>query len=652
MESCYKLSLNLYEKLALNLLMNSMNPRYLSVKFRERFFLKNINPIIKEYLSTGEDRDSIIEKYANKNQYLESVLLKLTFEMKLKKGISNDLSKSIDKAIISGHPDPNLFYFFISTVASYYSRNNQLEKAKSICLIISSIKSDEIHPILKANFLQRISAIKFREGHYNESLQVMRESLLLFDKSHPRYYIYSYNSSMFIASLGQLKELGTYHLDEIKYPSDNHKIIMSYQLKILNCIFTCNCLEGINFINESNKNIETTIENDQYISEMFKLLLGDFEDSNFVEPTIQQLAKIYKSISEYEIENANVLFFFFLPDTQPKFFVNQFSNYLPLQFELCLKNTGLAKLLFQEKVKKGEVSYLDDLYVGRIQLLENNLTGADETFARLSENIRRFDARNRLAFELQFAKEMKLPQVLRLLNGWKSDKKDISINLKTELPPKQIKIEKGVNLLIGKSSAISEVKELVKKYAHLKAPVLVTGETGTGKELVSRAIHDEGSYSKEPFLAINCGALTDTLLQSELFGYEAGSFTGALKERIGIFEAAGKGTVFLDEFGDISPKLQVSLLRVLESNEIRLIGGTSTRQIKCKIVIATNVDLKQTVIEKKFREDLFFRLAKFEIKIPALRERLEDIDELIEYFFNLCSYESGKMKSVSNELLQ
>jgi transcriptional regulator with PAS, ATPase and Fis domain len=204
---------------------------------------------------------------------------------------------------------------------------------------------------------------------------------------------------------------------------------------------------------------------------------------------------------------------------------------------------------------------------------------------------------------------------------------------------------------VGKSKVIQNIKNQVTKYAKLKDIVLITGETGTGKELVARAIHEEGSQAKEPFLAINCGALTDTLLQSELFGYVAGAFTGAQKERKGIFESAGKGTVFLDEFGDISPKLQVSLLRVLESNEIRLLGGTVNRQIECKIVIATNVNLHHAVEEKKFREDLFFRLARFEIKLPTLRERMEDLPELIQYFLDRNKGSTDQSKSITNDLL-
>ena len=173
------------------------------VESKESVNLKNIHPIIREYLNTGEDRDVIINKYANKNQYLESVLLRLNSELKLENEISKNLSDAIDKAIITGHPDSNLFVLFIATVISYYSRNFHLEKANSLCSIVNSMLSEEIHPIIKANFIQRKSAIKLREGNIKESMQLMKESLLLLDKFHPRYYIFSYNSSAFTASMGQ-----------------------------------------------------------------------------------------------------------------------------------------------------------------------------------------------------------------------------------------------------------------------------------------------------------------------------------------------------------------------------------------------------------------------------------------------------------------
>jgi transcriptional regulator with PAS, ATPase and Fis domain len=239
-----------------------------------------------------------------------------------------------------------------------------------------------------------------------------------------------------------------------------------------------------------------------------------------------------------------------------------------------------------------------------------------------------------------------------LMNGV-DEQVDINVSKSKKISKAILNKEgKGLALLVGDSPAINLVKDLVKKFASLKEPALIIGETGTGKELVSRAIHEEGPFSKEPFLAINCGALTESLLQSELFGYVAGAFTGAQKERQGIFEAAGKGTVFLDEFGDISPQMQVSLLRVLESNEIRLIGDSKTRQIECKIVIATNIDLHQAVEAKKFREDLYFRLTRFDIKLPPLRERKEDIPLLINYFLDLNKAPDEMPQRLSKELLE
>ena len=375
---------------------------------------------------------------------------------------------------------------------------------------------------------------------------------------------------------------------------------------------------------------------------------GDFSEANrisnpgknmanafnhFLSGNYEQAMKYYALLNEnYELSNMNFSF-----------------SYLPLHIELCSKKSGVVRIMLQEKKERGDEFYLDDLFLGRLQLLEKDENGADESFSRLIENVTSYGAIKRLEFELQFAKEMNLPVILRLLNGWKPNGQTPNLKKKSEKTTIQKENEIGINLLIGNSKAITYIKDLVKKYASLKAPVLVTGETGTGKELVSRAIHDEGLFPKEPFLAINCGALTETLLQSELFGYEAGAFTGAQKQRKGIFEAAGKGTVFLDEFGDISPKLQVSLLRVLEANEIRMIGSTTTQKIECKIVIATNVDLHDAVVNKTFREDLFFRLARFEIKLPSLRERTEDIPELINYFL---STNSNKNRSLSPELLK
>ncbi|MCD6531225.1 sigma-54-dependent Fis family transcriptional regulator [bacterium] len=186
--------------------------------------------------------------------------------------------------------------------------------------------------------------------------------------------------------------------------------------------------------------------------------------------------------------------------------------------------------------------------------------------------------------------------------------------------------------LVGQSAAMRRVFDLISRVAPSDATVLILGETGTGKELVARAIHQRSPRAKKPFVAINCAAITETLLESELFGYERGAFTGADRRKPGMFELASGGTLFLDEIAEMPPTLQAKLLRVLQEKVVYHLGGTTPIPVDVRIIAATNKDLKQLVRERKFREDLYFRLAVFPIELPPLRERREDIPLLVENY--------------------
>src|SRR5258706_7058833 len=186
--------------------------------------------------------------------------------------------------------------------------------------------------------------------------------------------------------------------------------------------------------------------------------------------------------------------------------------------------------------------------------------------------------------------------------------------------------------IIGKSKPIRDVLEMVKKVANSQATVLITGDSGTGKELIALALHAHSDRKDKLFLPVNCGALPETLLESLLFGHMKGSFTGAFANQEGLFEKARGGTIFLDEIGEIPQHLQVKLLRALETKEILSIGSTTPRRIDVRVLAATNRQLKKEVDEGRFREDLFYRLNVMEIHIPPLRERPEDIPLLVEYF--------------------
>jgi DNA-binding NtrC family response regulator len=188
--------------------------------------------------------------------------------------------------------------------------------------------------------------------------------------------------------------------------------------------------------------------------------------------------------------------------------------------------------------------------------------------------------------------------------------------------------------IIGNSPPMQRLFELINRVAREETTVLIEGESGTGKELVARAIHRKSPRVNKPFIKLNCGALNDNLLESELFGHEKGAFTGAIRQKKGRFELADGGTLFLDEIGDISPAMQVKLLRVLQEKEFERVGGEQTISVDVRLVSATNSDLKELIMQNRFREDLYYRLSVIPVKLPALRERKEDIPLLTEHFLN------------------
>jgi formate hydrogenlyase transcriptional activator len=189
--------------------------------------------------------------------------------------------------------------------------------------------------------------------------------------------------------------------------------------------------------------------------------------------------------------------------------------------------------------------------------------------------------------------------------------------------------------IIGNSRALESVLEQVEQVAPTDSTVLIQGETGTGKELIARAIHNLSSRCGRPFIKLNCAAIPFDLLESELFGHEKGAFTGAIAQKVGRFELADKGTLFLDDVGDIPPGLQPKLLRVLQEQEFERLGGTRTHQVDVRLVAATNRNLVQMVKRSEFRSDLYYRLNVFPIPLPPLRERREDIPALVEHFVEI-----------------
>ena len=202
----------------------------------------------------------------------------------------------------------------------------------------------------------------------------------------------------------------------------------------------------------------------------------------------------------------------------------------------------------------------------------------------------------------------------------------------------------GLDNLVGKSPPMQKIFNQIKQIAPARTNVLITGESGTGKELAAFAIHHNSPRAEKPFIPVNCAALTESLLESELFGHEKGSFTGAVKQKKGYFEVADQGTIFLDEIGEISLSTQVKLLRVLEKQSFERVGGTQPIQIDIRLIAATNMNLEEAVAKGKFRDDLYYRLKVLHMTLPPLRERREDIPLLIDAFLTDLCREHGKHK--------
>jgi two-component system response regulator HupR/HoxA len=257
---------------------------------------------------------------------------------------------------------------------------------------------------------------------------------------------------------------------------------------------------------------------------------------------------------------------------------------------------------------------------------------------------------------------LKLKNAVELFNLHRiNERLSIELNLQPKTLKEAIEVQRKLlqthysweGIVRSPDSIMNTTCDIVKQVSPFDVSVLVTGESGTGKELCARALHYNSLRQDGPFVAENCGALPDELLESELFGHKKGAFTGAVDDRTGLFESANEGTIFLDEIGDISPAFQLKLLRVLQEKEVRPLGSNKRRPVDVRIIAATNKDLEKEVREGRFRQDLYYRLATFTIKLPPLRDRLEDIPLLTTYLLNEIMNELGKrVGSITTEVLE
>jgi len=294
------------------------------------------------------------------------------------------------------------------------------------------------------------------------------------------------------------------------------------------------------------------------------------------------------------------------------------------------ENDPLSRLLLDRFQESEDVSILWILLVVETQFI-GSLTLIAEGVDQFTEKDKRLFALLREPFTIAMANTLEHRQVLRLKNLLADDNRYLQ---------NELGLVSGEDI-IGADFGLKGVMEMVGQVALLSSPVIVFGETGTGKEIIARAIHTLSKRRQGPFIKVNCGAIPETLMDSELFGHEKGAYTGAISQKRGRFERADGGTIFLDEIGELSLEAQVRLLRVLQEKEIERVGGTHPVPVDIRVIAATHRDLQAMIREGRFREDLFYRLQVFPIPIPPLRQRLGDIPALVQHFITKKSREMG-----------
>jgi len=352
-------------------------------------------------------------------------------------------------------------------------------------------------------------------------------------------------------------------------------------------------------------------------------------------------------------KNKNILAMYYLLNRQnekalqiaKEFFYSDVSNmisYTLLRCELVNKNYESAYQIIRGILEADSDDFLAYFFYARTEISIGNKQNASKYFNHSLHLARKYQAEELINFEISLAYELSIADLRFFLEN--SSKPDVVTSpIIVSSPPEEA--------LKGTSKNAVEVKAKINSYANSDLPVLITGETGVGKDLVAKMLHDQSNRKQLEFYAVNCGAISESLLQSELFGHVAGSFTGANKTHKGVFEAVGKGTILLDEIGEISPALQVALLRVLDQNEFKPIGSSTAKKCQCRILFATNASLEKLVDENKFRKDLLFRLKRLEINIPPLRERAQDIPELVLHFLSV-GRSDAKVPVVSSDLMK
>jgi DNA-binding NtrC family response regulator len=538
--------------------------------------------------------------------------------------------------------DPELAVLMLASWAELACRIGRPSEAEAVLHRIRDVMPDEAHPAVKAATRYAASVFSDVTGNKAERESALREILTMLPTPSPRRKYYAWELALLLAQQGrgmeardELRDL-SWQCNERFRPS---RIVL---VRFVDAVETGRIQEASLLMAQLQTASAAELRVGRISHPDYVALLGLMHGERPPSPpglpatqpatwvTIADLLihrKSDEALSLARLEAKKLL---------GSFFGSGFEAFGLIRAELAAGHGESAVRLLRMRHARGNRHYLDSLFLARAERLAGNRKLAVRHFVELLDNVKRHQAAGRLDFELRLACELPPDEAHALREEAVAARGKTGESAPPTAPTPPGPAEQAtVASIVGRSRATSDLRDTILRFADLNAPILITGETGTGKELVARALHESSRLAKFPFIAVNCGAIAETLLESELFGHERGAFTSADRASKGLFEATGNGTLFLDEIGDISPRLQSALLRVLETGEVRPVGSPVTRRVQCRVVTATNAEIASLAEKGAFRRDLLYRLQRLEIHILPLRERPDDILSLTRHFFDL-----------------
>lgn len=606
--------------------------------------MAKLHPLVAAFCETGEQLSKLVKSVPCPGdapvEVIRKLLTALRGEIQQEEGLKIARSAPLDGI------DPNLAILTIGLWAHLLESKDRAIGTRALFKRALDFRTpDTPHPVWRVIAYLDMHSV-YQAGNKRRAEELCREMLDTMPPDSPHRVFALTEYATLLANKGRVPEVEA----ELAAAADEHKRLahLFRGIRLIQSIETCQLDEAARLLPEMEAESAFATTNAARIEmahALLALVRGEGAPPDCGRPEIAPMEMLLSRRPEDALTliRGQSVEWLELYHTDAAF-----TAFNLVRAELACRHVEAARRVLRIRRDIGNDHPLDDFFLARLELLSGNREAATRHFAAVLRYAEKYHAGPRLDFELRFACELAPGELLWLARTAERLPAAAAAGPPSPVPsPAPLR---GTARLVGDSPAMEQTRHAVLQYAPLEAPVLITGETGTGKEEVAHAIHECGPRAGQPFIAINCGSITESLLVSELFGHERGAFTGAQRSRKGLFEEAGKGTILLDEIGDISPGLQVALLRVLEAGEVRPVGSGRSHKVACRIIAATNADLTSLVARGLFRQDLVFRLRRLEIFMPPMRERREDILTLVDHF--LCLGRSDARRPALSEDLR